>query len=84
MSEHLGWGRKEFFTDNLLVRIRFIIEMIWWNGLSPWEFEFPFPGSLIFTILEHRHHTLQAILDANQAKLEVERMVHLGKGVSSR
>ena len=36
---------REFFIDNLLVRIHFIIEMIWWTGLVPWEFEFPFPGS---------------------------------------
>jgi len=28
----------EFFIDNLLVRIHFIIEMIWWTGLAPWEF----------------------------------------------
>jgi len=34
----------EFFIDNPLVRIHFIIEMIWWTGLAPWEFEFPFPG----------------------------------------
>jgi len=33
--------------DNLLVRIHFIIEIIWWTGLAPWEFESPFPGSLI-------------------------------------
>ena len=39
----------EFFTDNLLVRIHFTIEMIWWTGLTPWEFEFPFPGSLTST-----------------------------------
>ena len=32
-------------------RIHFIIEMIWWTGLAPWEFEFPFPGSLISTFL---------------------------------
>jgi len=25
--------------------------MIWWTGLAPWKFEFPFPGSLIFTFL---------------------------------
>jgi len=25
--------------------------MIWWTGLAPWEFEFPFPGSLISTFL---------------------------------
>jgi len=29
---------REFFIDNLLVRIHFIIEMIWWTGLAPWEF----------------------------------------------
>jgi len=31
--------------DNLLVRIHFIIVMIRWTGLAPWEFEFPFPGA---------------------------------------
>ena len=25
-------------------------EIIWWTGLASWEFEFPFPGSLIFTL----------------------------------
>ena len=34
---------KGFFIDNLLVRIHFIIVMIRWTGLAPWEFEFPFP-----------------------------------------
>ena len=29
--------------DDLLVRIHFIIVMIRWTGLAPWEFEFPFP-----------------------------------------
>ena len=38
---------REFFIDNLLVRIHFIIEMIWWTVLAPWEFGFPFAGSLI-------------------------------------
>ena len=33
-------------VDNLLVRIHFIIVMIGWTGLAPWEFEFHFPGSL--------------------------------------
>ena len=37
-----GGGRgREFFIDNLLVRIQFIIVMIRWTGLAPWEFEFP-------------------------------------------
>ena len=45
---------REFFIDNLLVRNHFIIEMIRWTGLAPWEFEFPFPGSLTSTILMTR------------------------------
>ena len=44
-------SEREFFIDNLLVRIHFIIVMIWWTGLAPWEFEFSFPGSLIPTFL---------------------------------
>ena len=43
---------REFFIDNLLVRIHFIIVMIRWIGLAPWGFEFPFPGSLTSTFLE--------------------------------
>ena len=34
---------REFFIDNQLVRIHFIIVMIRWTGLAPWECEFPFP-----------------------------------------
>jgi len=49
-------GEREFFIDNLLVRILFIIEMIWWTGLAPWEFELPFPGSLISTFLARCVH----------------------------
>ena len=33
---------KELFTDNLLVLIHFIVEMIRWTGLAPWESEFLF------------------------------------------
>ena len=43
--------RREFFVDNLLVRIHFIIVMIRWTGLAPWEFEFHSPGSLTSTFL---------------------------------
>jgi len=42
---------RDFFIDNLLVRIHFIIVMIRWTGLAPWEFEFPFLGSLTSTFL---------------------------------
>ena len=42
---------REFFIDNLLVRIHFTIVMNRWTGLAPWEFEFPFPGSLESTFL---------------------------------
>ena len=34
---------RYLFIDNLLLRIRILIEMIRWTGLAPWEFEFPFP-----------------------------------------
>ena len=44
-------GEREFCIDNLLVQIHFIIVMIGWTGLAPWEFEFPFPGSLTSTFL---------------------------------
>ena len=40
---------REFFIDNLLVRIHLIIVMIRWTGPAPWKFEFPFPGSLTST-----------------------------------
>ena len=42
--------QKEFCTDNLLVQIHLIIEMIWWTGLAL-EVEFPFTGSLVSTFL---------------------------------
>ena len=48
-SRGLAGREREFFIDNLLVRIHFIIVMIRWTGLVPWEFEFPFPGSLTST-----------------------------------
>jgi len=39
-----GEREREFFIDNLLVRIHLIIVKIRWTGLAPWESEFPFPG----------------------------------------
>ena len=44
-------SERESFIDNLLVRIHFIIVMVRWTGIAPWEFEFPFPGSLTSTFL---------------------------------
>jgi len=44
-------SEREFFIDNLLVRIHVIIVMSRWTVLAPWEFEFPFPGSLTSTFL---------------------------------
>ena len=46
---------REFFIDNLLVRIHFIVVMIRWTGLAPWEFESPFP-----TPLPHPYHPVGA------------------------
>ena len=45
----VGGSERESFIDNLLVRIHFIIVMIRWTGLAPWQFEFLFPGSLTST-----------------------------------
>ena len=42
---------RAFFIDNLLVRVHFIVVMILWTGLAPWEIEFPFPGSRTSTLL---------------------------------
>ena len=42
---------REFFIDNLQVRINSIIVMVKWTGLAPWGFEYPFPGSLTSTFL---------------------------------
>ena len=33
---------RELSIDNLLDGIHYTIEMIWWTGLAPWEFAFPF------------------------------------------
>jgi hypothetical protein len=33
---------RKFFMNDLLVQIHFVIEMIWWTGFAPSEFEFPF------------------------------------------
>jgi len=41
---------REFFIDNLLVRIHFIIGMIRWTGLASWEFEFPLQENIAMTL----------------------------------
>ena len=41
-----SYTERSFFVDNLLVRIPFTIEMIWWTGLAPWKFEFLFSSSM--------------------------------------
>jgi len=51
-------GRDGDFFIDLLVRIPFVIEMIWWTDLAPWEFEFSFPGSLVSTFLYPTPYTL--------------------------
>ena len=38
-----------------------IIEMVWLTGLAPWEFKFPFPGSLVSTFLVHTRSIERAI-----------------------
>ena len=65
-------SQQEFFIDNLLVRVHFFIDRIWWTDLAPWEFEFPFPCSLIPTFLDHQVHST---LPRNQIRFKA-RYVH--------
>ena len=51
LAQRLRLAEKEVFIDNLLVRSHFIIVMIRWTGLAPWEFEFLFPCNLASTFL---------------------------------
>ena len=51
---------RDFFIDNLLVRLHFIIEVIWCTGLAPWEFEFPFPCSFTSTFLARGRYCAQS------------------------
>ena len=67
MREHVGRDvctsslltrrEREFFIDNLLVRIH---RCFCCTGLAPWEFESPFPGSVISTFLGCAHSLLDA------------------------
>ena len=41
-SSRTSTCKKEFFIENLLVRIHLIIVIIRWTSYAPWEFEFPF------------------------------------------
>jgi len=55
---------REFFVDDLLVQIHFVIEMIWWTGLAPWEFELP--GSLTSTLSPLAAERAQSPLQYNR------------------
>ena len=69
MLSTMGYREREFFIDNLLVRNHFIIVMIRWTGLAPWEFEFSFPGSLTSTFIgwDTLDHSSGAILIVKNA-----------------
>ena len=56
-----GALEREFFTDDLLVRVHSIIMMSKWTGLAPWASELPFPGSLISTFLGGAPHPAQML-----------------------
>ena len=64
---------REFFIDNLLVQNHFIIVMIRWTGLAPWEFEFPFPGSLTSTFLKSHFNPCATLYqDQQREKLHLK------------
>ena len=53
-------SQREFFMDDLLVRIHFIVVMIRWTGLALWEFEHSFLGSLICAfVVRQMYSTLE-------------------------
>ena len=54
---------REFFIDNLLVLNHFVVMMVGWTGLAPWDFEFPFPGSLTSTFLSETDTILAPFRD---------------------
>ena len=51
-------SEREFFIDNLLVRIYLIIVMIRWTGLVPWEFDFFFQVALALHLPSYLNLTL--------------------------
>ena len=71
---------RELFIDNLLVRIHCIIVMIRWTGLAPWEFEFPFPGSIVSTFLNSqrlkKNGPLGEVHLASQSLLGIQTLSH--------
>ena len=71
-----GAERHELI-DNLLVRIHFIIVMIRWTGLAPWEFEFPFSGSLTPTFLGDLMEDARVEGNGSRAARGAERHKHL-------
>ena len=64
--------KRLFFIDNLLVQIHFIIEMSWWNGLAPREYEFPFPGSLTSTFFATCHAAFRVYRFAGDSDFTIE------------
>ena len=65
--------QREVLIDNLLVRNHFIIAMIRWTGLAPWEFEFPLPGSLTSTFLQSTPYQHASNTVASSAVLAAKR-----------
>jgi len=78
-----GWLpciEREFFIDNLRVRIHFIFVMIRWTGLAPWEFEIPFPGSLTSTFLARASSELPALEAGSSVTTAEDQPVEVSRG----
>ena len=75
-------GKRDFFVDNLLVRIHSIVAMIWWTGLAPWEFEFPFPVSLTLTF--HQTHNTALNIPLHTPPARNKPCTRRGIGTASR
>jgi hypothetical protein len=63
-------AERDFFIDTLLVRVHFIVEMIWWTGLAPWECEFPFEVALHLPSSTSLHSTVYGVRFAARPRPE--------------
>ena len=53
-ASNLLWPQRERVLYRKLTgpNLLFTVEMIWWASVAPWEFEFPFPDSLVSIFLD--------------------------------
>ena len=66
-----GQRENSLLTTNLSGSTSSCLRCFWWTGLAPWEFEFPFPCSLISTFLLRGHHHLVCLHSHSSFYLDI-------------